>query len=139
MKHFVMVNGKFMTTVDADSCAAAEHMILDNIPGTQSALAFDADSMTTETFRGCLLSCEMVSQVDLVSRFDNRHDANESYKQARANVALAEIRLQDARAEVQAAEAALAQAAALAESAHDILKHYDEELNIDHRHYISGN
>lgn len=137
MKHFVMVNGKFMTTVDADSCAAAEHMILDNIPGTQSALAFDADGMTTETFRGCLLSCELVSQVDLVSRFDNRRDANESYKQARADVALADIRLQDARAEVQAAEAALAKAKALAESAFDVLKHYNEELNIDTNYHVS--
>ena len=62
MKFMVMVNNKFMVSVEATSNAAAEHKILDDIyDGMQSALAFDKESMKTDHFRGCLMACETIS------------------------------------------------------------------------------
>ena len=62
MKFMVMVNNKFMVSVEATSNVAAEHKILNDIyHGMQSALAFDEESMKTDHFRGCLLACQTIS------------------------------------------------------------------------------
>ena len=137
MKHFVMVNGKFMVSLEAESCSMAEHLILDRIPGTQSALAFDAESMLTETFRGCLLSCEMISCHSLAARFADRRGANEAYKKACADFALADLKLQEAHEAVKAAEEALKEAARVRGFHADLLEHLTTELNIDPAQYIS--
>lgn len=137
MKHFVMVNGKFMVSLEAESCSMAEHLILDNIPGTQSALAFDAESMLTETFRGCLLSCEMISHHSLAARFADRRGANEAYKKACADFALADLKLQEAREAVKAAEEAYTKACNDAQAAKNMVNAYNAELNIDTMQHIS--
>lgn len=62
MKFMVMVNNKFMVSVEAESNLAAEHKILDDIyDGMQSALSFDKDTMKTDHFRACLMGCETIS------------------------------------------------------------------------------
>ena len=144
MKHFVMVNGKFMVSLEAETCSMAEHLILDRIPGTQSALAFDAETMKTDYFRNCLLSCEMISHHSLAARFADRRGANEAYKKACADFALADFKLQEAREAVEAAEEAFKaaneayeEAARICDFRADLLKHFTEELNIDPAQHIS--
>ena len=71
MKFMVMVNNKFMVSVEAESNLAAEHKFLDDIyDGMQSALAFDKESMKTDHFRGCLLGCETISFNELKKMSD---------------------------------------------------------------------
>lgn len=46
MRFFVLVNGRFIVKVDNHSSnAGAEHEILDNINGAQTALAFDENDI----------------------------------------------------------------------------------------------
>lgn len=80
MKFMVMVNNKFMVSVEAESNLAAEHKILDDIyDGMQSALAFDKESMKTDHFRGCLLGCETIS-------FNELKKMSEAYRNQWAKV-----------------------------------------------------
>lgn len=80
MKFMVMVNNKFMVSVEAESNCGAEHRILDEIyDGMQSALAFDKESMKTDHFRGCLLGCETISFSELKNMSVAYRDQWEQY------------------------------------------------------------
>lgn len=108
--YFVQVNGLYMVKVEAFTNGGAEHMILDNIPGTQSALAFDAEAMKTDYFMECFASAEVVSQSELANLFSTREHRIEEHKQACAAVALASIKVEDARQALADAEEALKEA-----------------------------
>lgn len=61
MRYLVVVNQKYIVSVEAESACGAEHVILDNISGTEGAQAFDRKSIKTETFTWYLENCETVS------------------------------------------------------------------------------
>lgn len=68
MKYMVLVNGKWMVAVDAESVCAAEHVILDkfadsiNKNGTiTGALAFDRDGMKTDYYFRLLENSQTIS------------------------------------------------------------------------------
>ena len=66
MKFMVMVNNKYMVSLEASSCLAAEHKILDEIRyGMQSALAFDQETTKTEHFIACMMQCQTISYEEL--------------------------------------------------------------------------
>jgi len=68
--YFVLVNGKFMVKVETTGSAChAEHLILDSIDGTQTALAFDTQSMKTDTFIGAMMGATLTTLEDLTERF----------------------------------------------------------------------
>ena len=66
MKYMVMVNQKYMVTVEANSLCGAEHVILDNIDGIEGAQAFDAKGMATQFFADMMQNCETVSYSELL-------------------------------------------------------------------------
>lgn len=75
MKHMVMVNGKYMVAVEADSNCAAEHAILDKFADEinsyqviESALAFDKKEMKGNYFFECLETCETISMGELEAK-----------------------------------------------------------------------
>lgn len=59
-KYFVLVNDKYMVSVESTSNAGAEHALLDNVPGVHSALAFDDATLQGDYFRACLLRSELI-------------------------------------------------------------------------------
>lgn len=76
MKYMVMVNGKFMVTVDKDgSMAAAEHEILDNYDGIQAAQAFDRAALHTNYFVDVLQYSETISTNELQQMSDRYSEA----------------------------------------------------------------
>lgn len=64
MKYIVEVNAKYLVSIEAETQLSAEHTILE-YDGIWGALAFDADEMKTETFRGACLQCETISMNEL--------------------------------------------------------------------------
>ena len=51
MKYMVVVNQKYIVTVEANSACSAEHKILDNMDGVQGAQAFTGKELSTDTFQ----------------------------------------------------------------------------------------
>ena len=68
MKRFmVVVNHKYIVTVEAETNGGAEHRILDNIRHSQSVQSFDIAEKETDTelFRDFFNTCETVSLEEL--------------------------------------------------------------------------
>ena len=70
MLFFVNVNNQFLVKIDAHTNGGAEHAILDNIKGAQTALAYsaDAEQMSGDMFQSALIHCEFVSLDELQQR-----------------------------------------------------------------------
>jgi len=95
-RYLVMVNGKYMVSVDADSACAAEHKILDKVYyGMQTALAFDSESVKTETFAGCAMSCDTISYDRLAGMSGDYLDTLKTVKAAEAEISEYERRIAD--------------------------------------------
>jgi len=108
MKFMVMVNNKFMVSVEAESNLAAEHKILDDIyDGMQSALSFDKETMKTDHFRGCLMGCETIS-------FNELKKMSEAYRNQWAKYSECCRAVEAAEATVEDLEKRLAEAKELA-------------------------
>jgi hypothetical protein len=75
-KYFVVVNQKYIVSVESSSNAGAEHEILDNIKRTKSALAFGQEEINTATFFDYLTTCTTVSFEEL-KRKDNEATARD--------------------------------------------------------------
>lgn len=84
-KYMVMVNRKFMISVEAESACGAEHVILDQFADSinrhgsiTSAQAFGKDDMKTSTFLECMMNCETISLNELdrkIQMFEDCFDA----------------------------------------------------------------
>ena len=61
MKYLVVVNQKYIVSVESTSAGGAEHVILDNMDGIEGAQAFDSKAIKTETFEWYMENCETVS------------------------------------------------------------------------------
>lgn len=77
MKYMVMVNNKFMVSVEAESKINAGHFILDSFANEtntygviESALAFNKEDMKTDYYFECLEGCETISFTDLGSKIE---------------------------------------------------------------------
>lgn len=94
MKFMVMVNNKFMVSVEAESNLAAEHRILDDIyDGMQSALSFDMDTMKTDHFRGCLMGCETISFSELKKMSEAYRDQWHTFAECKGESDTAEAKV----------------------------------------------
>ena len=70
--YFVIVNRKYLVKVNSTSNGGAEHVILDNIYGVESALAFGIDEMHIDSYKWAFEECETVSYDELVKKGNNR-------------------------------------------------------------------
>lgn len=67
----VMVNGKYMVQVEAETLLQAEHKLLDLEPyrhGINAAQAFGKAEMKTGFFYDCLQTCEVISDAELARK-----------------------------------------------------------------------
>lgn len=69
MKFMVIVNNKYMITVDANTHGGAEHKILDDFfYGIEQCQAFSMDELNTETFKYFAEHCETISANELMEK-----------------------------------------------------------------------
>lgn len=73
-KYLVIVNQKYLVSVEANTNGGAEHRVLDLFPYPSvihSCQAFSQESMKTEFFSNSAINCETISYSELVSRADH--------------------------------------------------------------------
>ena len=69
MKYIVVVNQKYLVSVEANTHGGAEHKILDNIYyGVETCQAFAIEEMATDTFRALAENCETISYDEMLNR-----------------------------------------------------------------------
>ena len=67
MKFFVVVNGKYMVDVEANTHGGAEHIILDDFfYGIEQCQAFSTSELHTDTFKYFADVCETISREQLM-------------------------------------------------------------------------
>ena len=69
-KYIVIVNQKYLVSVEAGSNGGAEHRCLDLVYGIETAQAFSRDDLRTEFFRDNAINCETISFAELTSKSD---------------------------------------------------------------------
>ena len=74
-KYIVIVNQKYLVSVEAGSHGGAEHRCLDLVYGIHTAQAFSRDDLRTEFFRDNAILCETLS-------FSELEDKSKAYKAA---------------------------------------------------------
>jgi hypothetical protein len=84
-KYFVIVNRKYLVKVEATSNGGAEHVILDNIYGTESSLAFGLDEMHIDTYKWAFEECETISYDELMKKGNNLLAAHHEAHNERIN------------------------------------------------------
>lgn len=67
-KYIVIVNQKYLVSVEAGSHGGAEHRCLDLVYGIETAQAFSRDDLRTEFFRDNAIKCETISFSELASK-----------------------------------------------------------------------
>lgn len=72
MVYMVVVNGKWIISVEAESALGAEHKILDTLNGIEGAQAFTAEELNTDTFKWFLENGETIS-------YSGLHELSENY------------------------------------------------------------
>lgn len=78
-KYIVIVNQKYLVSVEACSHGGAEHRCLDLVYGIETAQAFSRDDLRTEFFRDNAILCETLSFAELVSK-SNAYEAAVKYE-----------------------------------------------------------
>ena len=113
MTYMVLVNGKFMVTVDTDgSNCSAEHKILDNFSGIQGSQSFDKAAIRTEYFFDIMQGAKTLSLDELKTlsdRYDNAFKALGDAKEAESwivdEIEELERKLEEKKAELNRAHA----------------------------------
>ena len=68
MKYLVVVNQKYIVSVESTSAGGAEHVVLDRMGGIEGAQAFGPDGIKTDLFGHYLLTCETTSLDQLAKK-----------------------------------------------------------------------
>jgi hypothetical protein len=69
MKFIVIVNQKYLVTVEANTHGGAEHVILDTVYyGIKTCQAFTVDEIVTDTFKALAENCETISYAEMLEK-----------------------------------------------------------------------
>lgn len=69
MKYVVIVNQKYLVSVEANTHGGAEHKILDNIYyGIETCQAFKLEEMVTDVFKALAQNCETISYAEMLQK-----------------------------------------------------------------------
>lgn len=89
MKYVVIVNQKYLVSVEAQSHGGAEHKILDNVYyGVETCQAFTIKEMATDIFRALAETCETIS-------YDEMLKMGELYKETLDEIKENEIKVEN--------------------------------------------
>lgn len=75
MKYLVVVNKKFIVSVESTSNGGAEHVVLDRFEGVYGAQAFCGSGLRTDTFTRFLAECDTISMDELAEMMDKHAEA----------------------------------------------------------------
>ena len=105
MKYIVMVNQKYLVTVEAETAGGAEHKILDNVfYGIEACQAFTLKELGTDFFRGCAESCETISYSELFDKAVCYKETAAAIAKAEENIACYKKQIEDLRKDILFAE-----------------------------------
>ena len=105
MKYIVMVNQKYLVTVEAETACGAEHKILDNVfYGIETCQAFTLKELGTDFFRGCAESCETISFSELFDKAVRYKEAADAIARAEENIACYKKQIEDLQKDIMFAE-----------------------------------
>lgn len=103
-KYIVIVNEKYLVSVEAGSHGGAEHRCLDLAYGIYTAQAFSRDDLRTEFFRLNAFECETISFSDLVSKSEAYKAAVDYECEAECKICKNSIRIDALRRELATLE-----------------------------------
>lgn len=103
-KYIVIVNHKYMVSVEACSHGGAEHRCLDLVYGIEYAQAFSRDDLRTEFFRDNAIDCETISFAELVSKSEAYKAAVDYENECRELLRADRARIEQLRREIEALE-----------------------------------
>lgn len=98
-KYIVIVNQKYLVSVEAGSHGGAEHRCLDLVYGIKTAQAFSRDDLRTEFFRDNAINCETLSFSELEAKSKAYKDALDYEEKASLERAAVEERIAELRRE----------------------------------------
>lgn len=105
MKYIVMVNQKYLVSVEAESAGGAEHKILDNVfYGIKTCQAFTLKELGTDFFRGCAERCETISYSELFNKAVEYKEVSEAIAREEENIACYRKQIEDLRNDIKCAE-----------------------------------
>ena len=105
MKYIVMVNQKYLVSVEAESAGGAEHKILDNVfYGINTCQAFTLKELGTDFFRCCAETCETISYVELFNKALKYKETSEAIAKEEENIACYRKQIEDLREDIKRAE-----------------------------------
>lgn len=82
MKFMVIVNQKYLVTVEANTHGGAEHKILDNVYyGIQTCQAFSMSELSTDIFKSLAEDCETIGYSEL---FDKAKEHKKTIEEIKA-------------------------------------------------------
>lgn len=100
-KYIVIVNQKYLVSVEASSHGGAEHRCLDLVYGIDTAQAFSRDDLRTEFFRDNAILCETLSFSELAAKseaykaaVERENEIREALEKTRAEMAELQRKLQ---------------------------------------------
>ena len=94
-KYIVIVNRKYLVSVEAASHGGAEHRCLDLVYGIETAQAFSRNDLRTEFFRDNAIECETIS-------FSELKEKSEAYKASVAYEKEVSKAIEDNRSQIEA-------------------------------------
>lgn len=108
MKYIVVVNNKYLITVEAESACGAEHRVLDHYANEineygviKGALAFDKKTVKTDYFWDTVSRCETVSVEELDKIVADTIEVCEKKKEAQAELNLIAGKIRDVEEEIR--------------------------------------
>lgn len=118
MKKFMVIvrveKEDFLAKIEAESAYAAEHYYLDqgvcgmHEYGVEGAMAFDAQSMDTDTFRGMVMDSNPIGNVELSDLIKARNKKILAKDEAERTIAANERKIKELQAQIEAAKRILA-------------------------------
>lgn len=86
MKYVVIVNQKYLVSVEANTHGGAEHKILDNVYyGVKTCQAFTIEEMSTDTFKALAENCETISYDEMLEKGKVYKETLDAMRENRAN------------------------------------------------------
>ena len=114
MMYLVVVNQKYIVSVEANSNGGAEHRVLDAFDGIWTAQAFMMSELGTDTFKHYAETCETISMSELEAKCNGYKRAweivgekNDAVYRCKLRIKEAEKALEDLKEELEMKQAQL--------------------------------
>ncbi len=103
-RYIVIVNQKYLVSVEAGSHGGAEHRCLDLVYGIEGAQAFSRKDLRTEFFRDNAIECETISFAELVEKSNAYHESVKYESECRKALEDNESRIKELRRQLDLLE-----------------------------------